>query len=243
MKSLRLLLFLIITSASGAQTLKGIIYDAEATIKGAKLINTTQNILSYSDDKGLFQISAKLNDTIAITSYFHHEKTYIVTQDSFENEIVIELKKITNELDEVEITKVNEKVFDSTAFQNALKVQSINFEKPSLIYSGENLQPTLDVIGLVRTIGKLFKKKKVVISKIEIEDLQRTFEESGLFTIPLLRNELKIPEAYEFLFFEYCSVQNMGLYLLKKDNEFSLLDELLIHSKAFNELVDEHKKD
>lgn len=243
MKSLSLILFLFITSVSGAQTVKGIIYDAESTIKGAKLINTTQQILTYSNDQGLFEIGAKLNDTIIITSYFHFEKKHVVTQADFNDDIVFELKQITNELDEVEVTKVNEKVFDSTAFQSNLKVQSINFEKPSLMYSGENLQPTLDVIGLVRAIGKLFKKKSDIVKTIDVEDLQNIFKESALFTTPFLRNELNIQEDYEFLFFDYCTAQNMDLHLLKKENEFLLLDELLIHSKAFNKLVDAHKKD
>ncbi|WP_299335535.1 hypothetical protein [uncultured Psychroserpens sp.] len=243
MKSLKFFFFLIVPIFSSAQTVKGIIYDAETTIKGAKLINTTQNVLSYSDGKGLFSIRAKRNDTLIISSYFHYEKTYVIKQSDFEEDIVIELKKITNELDEVEITKVNEKEFDTTAFQSNLKVQTLDFQKPSLVYSGENLQPTLDVIGLVRAIGKLFKKKQVEIKKIEVEDLQRVFTESTLFTTPFLRNELHISEIYEFLFFEYCSAQHLDLYLLEKDNEFLLLDELLIHSKAFNKLVEDYEKD
>lgn len=243
MKLLKLLLFLIVPIFSSAQTIKGIIYDAETTIKGAKLINTTQNVLSYTNDKGVFNIRAKLNDTLVISSYFHYEKTYVIKESDFEEDIVIELKKITNELDEVEITKVNEKEFDSTAFKSNLKVQTIGFQKPSLVYSGENLQPTLDVIGLVRAIGKLFKRKQVEVKKIEIEDLQRIFTESTLFTTPFLRNELQISETYEFLFFEYCSVQHLDLYLLEKENEFLLLDELIVHSKAFNKLVEDYEKD
>ena len=108
MKSLKFFLVLILPILSGAQTIKGMIYDAETTIKGAKLINSTQNILTYSDGEGLFQIEAKLNDTIVISSYFHFEQKIIVTQDYFDNILwmtisVVSCKFDSDNMDFVEI--------------------------------------------------------------------------------------------------------------------------------------------
>ncbi|WP_455170426.1 hypothetical protein [Aegicerativicinus sediminis] len=46
-----------------AQTINGIIYDEETTIKGAKIQNLTTNQLTYTNDLGEFVFSASLNDT------------------------------------------------------------------------------------------------------------------------------------------------------------------------------------
>jgi hypothetical protein len=73
LKYLIVLLF-IIPLVSNAQTINGFVYDHETTVKGVKLLNTTQNILAYSDDKGQFKIEARLKDTLIINSYFHSQQ-------------------------------------------------------------------------------------------------------------------------------------------------------------------------
>ena len=227
---------------SGAQTIKGIIYDAETTIKGAKFINKTQNILTYSNGKGHFEIEAQLNDTIVVSSYFHHEKTFKVTPDYFGQDVVIELKKITNQLDAVEVSKIKDKKVDTLLIANTTAKQGQIAFKKRVFGSGKNLQPTLDLIGLAKAIGKLFKSKKETVKIIEVEDLQKLFKNGALFNETFLRNELKIEKQHEYLFFVYCNAQNLNSTLLLKDNEFGLLDELLKHSKAFNILLEEHHK-
>ncbi|WP_299277825.1 hypothetical protein [uncultured Psychroserpens sp.] len=242
MKLLRLFILLIIPLCSNAQTIKGIIYDAEATIKGAKFVNKTQNILTYSNGKGVFEIEAKLNDTIVVSSLFHHQKTITVTQNYFGQDVVIELKKVTNELDEVEISKVNEKKVDTLLIASTTAKQGQIAFKERVFGSGKNLQPTLDLIKLANLIGKLFKKKEETIKIIEVEDLQKLFKKGALFNEKFLRDELKIQKQHEYLFFVYCNAQQLNSSLLSKSNEFSLLDELLKHSKAFNILLEEHNK-
>jgi len=230
---------------SGAQTIKGYIYDAEATVKGVKLVNTTQNILSYSNDKGAFQIKAKPNDTIVIHSYFHFEKTLLINQNHFNKEIVIELKKITNQLDEVDIIKVNEKQFDSIAFSTTTAIQGRTIIKNPVFGSGSNLQPTLDILALSRVIGKLFKKKNKTpnILYITTDDLVALFETHALFNQDMLISDLNIPEDYQYLFFDYCTVNNLNKNLITKHNGMELLDLLTIYSKEFNQLLIEYKKE
>ncbi|MDG5491755.1 carboxypeptidase-like regulatory domain-containing protein [Psychroserpens sp. SPM9] len=243
MKQLQLFLFFIIPVLSGAQTVKGYVYDAEATIAGAKLVNKTQNILTYSNAKGYFEIEAKLNDSLVVSSYFHSEQTIVIDQKHFGQEVVFELKKITNELDEVEITKVNEKEFDTLAFSNTTAKHGQIAFKERMFGSGKNLQPTLDLLKLATAIGKLFKRKTIETPVIKTSDFITLFETNSFFTQKMLRDELHIQETYEYLFFEYLTAQHLNLSLLSKDNQFMLLDSLLTHSKAFNELLTESQKD
>ena len=227
-----------------AQNIKGFIYDSEATVKGAKLLNTTQKTLSYSNDKGAFQIRANVNDTIIITSYFHKKKAHIVSKKDLQGEIVIELQKVTTQLDEVEITKIIEKSFDSITINTETKSQIANDIKKRPYLYGTQPNSNIDFVAIGKLIGKLFKKKKrTEIKTISLEDLLRTFEESTLFNMNFLHKELNIPKDYGFLFLEYLSAQKLDASLLSSDNEIMLLDELIKHGKVFNALLEEQKKD
>lgn len=243
MKSVRLVLILMFPFFCNAQIIQGFVYDSESTIKGAKLVNTSQNILSYSDDTGRFEINVQLNDTIVVSSYFHKPQTFAVSEKHLNKDIVIELKKITNELDEVDITKVREKQVDTLKLKQTTIKQGQMAFKERVFGSGENLQPTLDIIKLASLIGKLFKKEKQDIPLIRTEDLVTLFDSSGFFTKAFLRDELEISKDYEFLFFEYVQAQQLQASLLSKDKEFYLLDKLLGHGKAFNSFLLEHQND
>lgn len=243
LKILKLLLVALISISSYSQTVKGFIYDAETTVKGAKLVNTTQDILAYSDGKGYFEIAGQLNDTLVVSSYFHKSQTVIMSKKHFDKDIVIELNKITNELDEVDITKMKEKQLDTLSLKKTTAKQGQIAFKEHVFGSGENLQPTLDILKLARQIGKLFKKEKQDIPTIKTADLITIFETSSFFNDTFLRDELGISEVHEYLFFEYIQVQHIHASLLSKDNEFLLLDKLLEHGKAFNTFLTEHQND
>tara|TARA_B100000809_G_C15123360_1_gene525181 strand:+ start:653 stop:1348 length:696 start_codon:yes stop_codon:yes gene_type:complete len=227
-----------------AQTVKGFIYDDEAKVKGAKIINRTQNILAYSDDEGAFQIEAQINDVLVINSYFHDQEFISINKSHFEEDLVIELKKTTNALDEVEINMVKEKMFDSIAFtSNTAKQGQVAFKKRTFGI-GANLQPTLDLIAVTKLIGQLFKKKNRASDVVYVmpEDLIILFETNTYFNQKYLTKQLEIPKPYQQLFFDYCSAQQLNSTILKKENEFALVDALLIHSNAFKKILEAHTK-
>jgi hypothetical protein len=214
-------------------------------VKGARLINKTQNILTYTHTEGQFSIEAKLNDTLVISSYFHATKTIIITPYYFENEVVIELKKITNELDEVQVTKVLEKRFDSIAAKTEIKSQLANDIKNRPYLYGEQPSSNIDFVAIGRLIGNLFKNKNKPpeIVYIKTEDLINLFKKNSLFNQALLISELKIPTKFQYLFFEYCTSKNINKLLITQQREIELLDHLILSGKEFNALVEHHVKD
>lgn len=244
MKYLIILLF-IIPFISNAQTVNGYIYDYESTVKGVKLINTTQNILTFSDEKGRFTIEAKLKDTLVISSYFHATKTIIITPDYFEQDVVIELHKMTNQLDAVEITKVIEKKFDSVLIKIETKNQLANDIKNRPYLYGIQPSSNIDFIAIGRLIGGLFKKKNKTpdLVYIKTEDLINLFKKNRLFNQALLISELKISEEFQYLFFEYCSTQNINMALIIEHRDIELLDYLIVSGKEFNAILDKHVND
>lgn len=245
MKQLFLLILFCISICSQAQTISGYIYDAEATVKGARLVNTTKNTLNYSNDKGYFNIKADVNDTLVVFSYFHLEQTIVVTPEMFDQEVVIELKKVTNLLDEVEIANIPKKKFDSLQLQTTTAKQGQIAFKERVFGSGENYNPTLNVLGLIGAIGKLFKRKNKTpeVRYVLAEDLEKLFKSSSFFTQRLLSNDLKIPKDYQYLFFEYCSAQTINYNLIAAKKEIELLDLLNAYSIEFLDLLKDYQKD
>jgi hypothetical protein len=244
LKPIKFFVFLLLPILTNAQIIKGVIYDQEATVKGAKIINRTQNILTYSNDEGAFQIEAKVNDVLVINSYFHEQLYLNVSQSLFDETIVIELKQATNELDEVEVTKVKEKILDTLSLSSTTAKQGQIAFKKRTFGSGKNLQPTLDLIAVAKLIGKLFKNKNKVPDVVYVapEDLITLFETNTYFNQKYLTSELEIPKPYQQLFFDYCSAQQLNISILKKENEFALVDALLIHSDAFKKILEAHTK-
>jgi len=244
LKYLLLLLFSI-PFISNAQTIEGFVYDHESTVKGARLINRTQNTLTYSDGKGHFQIKAKLNDTLFVSSYFHGPKTIIITPSYFKQEVVIELLKITNQLDAIEVTKILEKKFDSLVVKTEIKNQIANDIKNRPYLYGAQPSSNIDFVAIGRLIGKLFKNKnkQPEIEYIKTEDFITLFENNRLFNQALLISELKISKESQYLFFEYCSAQNINKKLIIEHRDIELLDYLIISSTSFHALVDNYDKD
>jgi len=244
LKHFQLLAFLFLPLFIHGQTVKGFIYDDDSKVKGAKIINRTQNILAYSDAEGQFLIEAKINDVLVINSYFHEQEFVNITSASFDKDIAIVLKKVTNELDEVEVNDVRDKLFDSINYSNNTAKQGQIAYKKRTFGSGENYQPTLDLIAVAKLIGNIFKNKNKTPDAVYVaaEDLETLFETNTYFNQKYLTSQLEIQKPYQQLFFDYCSAQQLNVTILKKENEFELVDALLIHSEAFKKILEEHTK-
>lgn len=234
-----------------SQQLTGKIYDQDAVVKGATIFNTSKSIITHTNDKGNFKIKASVNDTIIFYSLFHKQQTLKLTQSHFNTIIVIELKKTINDLEEVVVTNnPKEKEFIAKLHNENINKQIKNDRKenPHLYESrGKALSGgRADFIKIAELIGKLFKSKKVKPTPIittSYKELDSLFSNDSFFTNKLLTHELKIPETYKHLFFDFCDAQNINHVLLLKENRFLLLDKLNSCSKKFLIMVSVSKEE
>ena len=229
-----------------SQTLQGIVFDEEATVKGAKIVNITQNILSYSDGDGNFKIEARANDSLMFQSLFHLEQTFIPQKKDFNETIVIVLKKAVNELDEVLVKKEPDaKEFDPVETNVTLKNQILeDIKRNPHLYS--KTSTNMDIIALIGMVAKLFKSKQPKAegpTYATYDDLVHLFETDGFFTPKLLKIDLNIPEDYKNLFFQYCEAHNIDFKLLDVSNRFFLLDRFITCSNEFHEILKEAEKE
>lgn len=247
MFKIRVLILFLLPFSMFSQQLKGKIYDQETTVKGATVFNTSQSIISHTNDNGDFIIRAAVNDTIIFYSLFHKQQTLQLKKEHFNEILVIELKKVLNDLEEVVITNnPKEKEFVVKTYKDQVDTQIRNDKKENPhLYEPAPSSNGIDFIKIAGLIGKLFKSKKVKnppIVTAKYHELDSLFSNDPFFTHKLLTNELKIPDPYKPLFFDYCDAQNINRELLLKEKRFLLLDQLNTCSKAFLNMISEYKK-
>ncbi len=227
-----------------SQNITGKVYDAETTVKGAKIFNKNKNTTTHTDETGTFKIIASIADTLVFTSLFHEEKALKITNSHFGNTIVIEIKKIINTLDEVLLANEKLKEFNEEIYTNNLGSQIQNDIKNNPHLYSASQSGNLDFVKIISLISKLFKNKKVKdvpIKAITHKAFDSLFSKDKLFNDKLLADDLKIPEAYNPLFFDYCEAQNIDSKLLLEENKFILLDELFKCSHDFLVILDDYK--
>ncbi|WP_162623277.1 carboxypeptidase-like regulatory domain-containing protein [Confluentibacter sediminis] len=239
-------LIFLVPLAINSQNINGIVYDTESALKDIKVFNISKQITTYSDDVGNFSIKASANDTLIFSSLFYEQKKEVITKDDFEDKVVIELKKIMNNLDEVVVTdRSKNKVFNQEAYTTDLKTQIANdIKKNPHLYSPAP-SGNLDFIKIASLIVKLFIKEKVkvdVIEPINYNQLDSLFSKDNFLNDKFLVNELKIPLEYKPLFFEYFEAKNINDSFLKEEKRILLLDELFKSSKAFKTFLSDYER-
>lgn len=224
-----------------SQTINGKVYDNESTVKGIKIYNITQKILTYTNNEGDFAITAVVNDTLFFESLFHHPKMIQLKQSDFQDVVVFELIKSVNELGEVllsredddfnplEYTQIAERAFERDRRNN------MQLYIPQSSYSnGVNFKK------LAKMIGKLFKNKNRVSAPkvIEYKHLDSLFKKDDFFNLKLIEDDLDIPERYALLFLEYCETKYLNKDLLLEENKVILLDSMVNISKDFLKITE-----
>src|SRR5690606_4677580 len=224
--------------------ISGEVYSSDKLLKDIKVINLRKNRFTYTDEEGRFEISAEKNDSILFSSIFFEEKIIVIKSKDLKLKLKIDLNERINELDEVIIEEAYiAPDFDQEKFNSALQEQIINDIKnnPSL-YDGTGSSGNMDIMKIVGMISGLFKKKKDserVPKAIVYQQFSDLFERDPFFTEKLLTEELKISKEYKGLFFMYCEAQEIDVSLLDKDQQFELLDVLVIHSQKFFQSIND----
>lgn len=240
-----ILLFCILPFSMMSQVINGKLYEEKTVAKHVKIINSSKGILSYSDDNGDFNIRASSGDSLIFSSVFYEAKTLVLNERHFNQTIAIQLKKLVNELDEVLLAETPKfKPYDAEKYEAEFKMQLENDKKNRpYLYNSYNAGG-VDFIALAKLIGRLFKRKNRPdpVHYVTYKELDSFFNNNAYFNAKLLHDELKISEAYRFLFFDYCESRLITRKQLR-GHQFVLLDSLISYSNDFNRILREEIKD
>jgi len=241
MKTVILSLFALALVSSGysqdtdRRPLRGQVLYRNVPVPNENVINTTSEKATITNDKGEFLIQVKLDDELVFTAINYQIEIVKVTQEILErNRLVIEVNEKVTELDEVTVSPENQQKF--------LELQNEEFKQYEYETDATGevqniaLDPTVrgmqDGLNFVNIFKALFLSKDKDAGEdrvpLKLSDVLRQVYDDDFFV-----KDLQLPQDKIDTFLLYCDSQLPAQSLLRKDNEFQLIDFLVTQSKEF----------
>lgn len=214
----------------------GKVISGSIALSNVEIINSTEKSVAKSDNKGEFQINAKLNDEIVIFLTGYIKMNLIVTNDHLSTFNKIILEKNIIELDEIEINKTkNLKIFNDYKSLKMAKISKQQSQpKVTGVYTGE-FQNGIDFIEigsvLVNQVSKIFKDKDKSNNKLNQVSFRNRIQNE--FSNDLLVSKLKLKEDEIDLFLSFCELDNKSKSFNDATRSIELFDFLVTKRVEF----------
>jgi len=245
-------LFVILISGivSAQDSIQGKIYGDSTIARYIKVSNTLKNTTTFSDENGNFSLKASVGDSILFSSSFYEKKKIIIDNSHFSEIFVIQLKDKINQLDEVLIKEnLSEKEFNiqthqkelNTLLKNDRKSKPWEHDFPVLEGQGINLK------GFKYLKERYFPKKEensiryINLEPISYDDLKNLNNNDEFFSDTFFIEDLKIPQDFKYIFFEYFDDQKISSKLLNSEKRMLLIEKFFEVSDKFLNRVNQVK--
>ena len=219
--------------------IRGKVIYKNVNVPNANVINNTSQKATITNNDGEFEIEVKLNDKLIFSSVQYQITELNITKNILQkNRILIDVNEKVTELDQVVVTPENKEKFLDLK-EEEFKQYDYSFDKSSRVTNVINeqgkLKDGLNFINIYKLISNSLKKDKNIDEinfKYNPSDLIREFYDDIFFT-----KNLSIPKEKINEFLLYCNDNFPDRVLLKKDNEFKLIEFLVKQSKKFNKSI------
>src|SRR6056297_193528 len=236
-----LLAFLLVLSVScviGQDTERGLLMGKvlyqNIPVANEYVINTTSEKATITNDQGEFAIEVKLGDELAFTAVNYQYELVGITQEILDNNrLVVTVNEKITELDEVVITpddpksylKVKNEEFKGFEYEIDRETEVENVAMSDL---DRGMQDGINFVNIFRAIFKSKETTPEEGPKLKVSQVLRQVYDDQFFVV-----DLKLPQDKIDAFLFYCDTKMPATTLLKKENEFQLIDSLVNHSKTF----------
>ena len=215
--------------------LRGKVLYQDSSVVAANILNTNSEQATITDDNGEFAIEVKLGDELIISSVQYEIRVLIITKEILQrNRLVVDVNEKIQVLDEVVVSPTRPekfldlqeeefKKFDYTS-DKSTRVENEILRKNQL-YEG------VDFVNIFKLMYKALRKKNSddqIGSSYAPSDVIRQIYPDAFFS-----EELHIPQGQIGLFLEFIDDRLEAKDLLKKENEFQLMDFLIKQSEKF----------
>jgi len=248
----KIILLLVFISAAFSQTygqteernlLRGKVMYRNSNVQNENVINVTTEKGVVTNANGEFEINVKLGDELVFTAVNYQIKRVRITQEILDNNrLVVEVNEKVTELDEVVVTPENEEAFIKLKNEEFKKYEygideTSRVENIALSQTERGMQNGINFVNIFKAIKKGLKGEdgeEVEQKQLKVSDVLRQVYDDQFFV-----KDLSIPQdkINDFLF--YCDTRLPEQSLLKKTNEFQLIDFLVNESKEFRKQLDD----
>lgn len=232
-----LVLFIAISGFSqddARQPLSGSVIYMNIGVPNENVINATSERATITNDQGLFRINVKVGDQIVFTAVNYNIKVVTITEEILaNNRLVVEVNEKVTELDEVVITPEQQERFLEVKNQEFKEYEyeidrGTEVENIAMSEADRGMQDGLNFVNIFRAIFKAQDEAVEEGPKLKVSEVLRQVYDDSFFVV-----DLNIPQDKINEFLYYCDDKMPTKSLLKKENEFQLIDALVNNSKSF----------
>lgn len=241
MKNLPLLLFFSFLGVSVSvlaqedrQLLRGKVLYRGSNVPNENVINATSELATITTDNGDFAIMVKKGDQLVFTAVNYQLEVVTVTDEILRNNrLVIEVTEKIRELEEVVVSPENQEKF--------LEVKNEDFKgfeyeidrgtEVENVSESRNVRGMRDGLNFVNIFKALFKTRDQTSGArvpLKVSEVLRQVYDDEFFVV-----DLKLPQDKIDAFLLYCDDKVPSQTLLRKENEFQLIDFLVTQSKTY----------
>lgn len=228
----------------GRRILRGQVLYRNTIVPNENVINATSEMATITNGRGEFAIMVKKDDELVFTAVNYQLKVVTITDAILKNNrLVVEVNEKITELDEVIVTPDQQERF--IQLKNKILKEEFEYETDrsteveNIAFSDteRGMQNGLNFVGIYKALAKILKKDRdEEKAPLKMSEVLRQVYDDEFFVL-----DLQVPQDQIEAFLFYCDAQMPAQSLLKKDNEFQLIDFLVTHSKTFLQEIDAEK--
>ena len=223
--------------------LRGQVLYGNANVPDETVINITTENATITDENGRFSISVKTGDEVAFTAINFKLQIIKITDELLKKgRLVVEVDEKVTELEEVVVTPEQQQKFLEVQNEEFKKFEfeedrSTEVRNIALSQAERGREGDLNFVNIFKALLNAGKKMEVEERlPMKASEVLRLVYDDEFFVL-----DLKLPQDKIDSFLLYLDTKNPTQSLLKKDNEFELIDFLVTHSKTYLKELDAEK--
>ena len=224
------------------QLLRGQVLYHNVNVPNENVINITTENATITNSKGEFAIKVKVGDELVFTAVNYQLEAIKITEEILKkNRLVVEVNEKVTELDEVVVTPNDQERFLEMKNEELKDFEyetdrSTEVENIAMSQTERGMRDGINFINIFKALLKSKKKSEDTRPKLKVSEVLRQVYDDEFFVVDLMLPQDKIDA-----FLIYCDEKMSAQSLLRKNNEFLLIDFLVTNSTIFLEQLNEEK--
>jgi hypothetical protein len=222
--------------------LRGQVLYRNSFVANENVINATSQHATITNEDGEFAIRVKVGDELVFTAVNYQLKMVAITEEILKNNrLVVEVNEKVTQLDEVVVSPEQQAKFLELQNERFKEYtyeidRSTEVENIAMSQTSRGMKDGLNFVNLFKAMVKSKDAVEEPKIKLKLSDVLRQVYDDRFFIVDL---QLPPERINDFLF--YCDTRLPTQELLKKNNEFELIDFLVTHSKIYLSELDAKK--
>ncbi|WP_445382796.1 hypothetical protein [Robiginitalea sp. IMCC43444] len=230
-----------LSAQDSRKLLRGTVLYRGGGVPNENVINSTAETATITDDKGNYAIEVKAGDELIFMALNFQLEIITITEEIIKNNrLVVEVNEKVTELDEVVVSPENQEAFLQLKNEDFKQFDYETDQTTEVVNIAEDqtvrgMQYGLNFVSIFKLLAKgIAGDKNQSAEPLKVSEVLRQVYDDSFFV-----QDLSIPQDQIDSFLVYCDKQLPPRTLLRKENEFQLIDFLVSNSESFrNSLQD-----